>query len=396
MTPFDLNRRTFIGGLAGLTAARACFGAATAQTAKPNAPITLNVIDAAGSLALTQQVFENYRKAKPDFVSRFVFTKAPAPELPGKLRAQQSANRVDIDLVLGGTDVISTGVEQQLWTSLFPDHSAALPNPQDIYSTDVLRMQAFTQKQGMCIAFTPSGPLLEYMPDKVKSPPTTAPELLDWCRQNPNRFMYARPSNSGPARGFMMAVPYLLGDNDPKDPLKGWDKTWAYLKELNQFIEYYPAGTSATMKEFGEGSRDMIASTMGWDINPRVLGIVPKEAKTIKLQGTRFIADAHFAAVPRGLPKERLDVVLDVISFALTKDQQALAYDEGYLYPGPAVKDVPLSLAPVASQSTLNEFGRAEYVAMVAETPVEMPLEPAQMVQAFRRWDEEVAGSKKR
>ena len=33
------------------------------------------------------------------------------------------------------------------------------------------------------------------------------------------------------------------------------------------------------MKELGEGSRDMITSTTGWDINPRVLGIVPKEAK---------------------------------------------------------------------------------------------------------------------
>src|SRR5215210_3217677 len=171
MSIFDLNRRTFVGGLTGLAAASTWLGSAKAQIAKPKAPLTINVIDAAGSLALTQPAFENYRKAKPDFVGRFVFTKAPAPELPGKLKAQQSANRVDIDLVLGGTDVISTGVEQQLWTSLFPDHETALPNPQDIYSTDVLRMQAFTQKQGMCIAFTPSGPLLEYMPDKVKSPP---------------------------------------------------------------------------------------------------------------------------------------------------------------------------------------------------------------------------------
>ena len=30
------------------------------------------------------------------------------------------------------------------------------------------------------------------------------------------------------------------------------------------------------MKEFGEGSRDIIISTTGWDINPRALGIVPK------------------------------------------------------------------------------------------------------------------------
>ena len=52
--------------------------------------------------------------------------------------------------------------------------------------------------------------------------------------------MYARPANSGPGRTFMMGLPYILGDKDPKDPVTGWDKTWAYLRELNAFVEYYP------------------------------------------------------------------------------------------------------------------------------------------------------------
>ena len=69
--------------------------------------------------------------------------------------------------------------------------------------------------------------------------------------------IYARPANSGPGRTFMMGLPYILGDKDPQDPAKGWDKTWAYLKELGQNIEYYPSGTGAVMKELGEGSRDM-------------------------------------------------------------------------------------------------------------------------------------------
>ncbi len=30
-----------------------------------------------------------------------------------------------------------------------------------------------------------------------------------------------------------MGLPYMLGDKDPKDPVNGWEKTWAYLKELN-------------------------------------------------------------------------------------------------------------------------------------------------------------------
>ena len=98
-------------------------------------------------------------------------------------------------------------------------------------------------------------------------------------------FLYARPANSGPGRTFLMGLPYILGDTDPKDPVKGWDKTWAYLKALGENIEYYPTGTGATMKELGEGTRDMIVSTTGWDINPRVLGTVPKEAKVAHAQG---------------------------------------------------------------------------------------------------------------
>ncbi len=388
-----INRRAVIGGLAvsGMAGGRVL-----AQPAKPKSPLVVTIIDAAGSLALTQPAFESYRKAKPDWVSRFVFTKAPAPELPGKLKAQQSAGRVDIDLVLGGTDVVSIGVAQDLWTRLLPDHADALPKPADILEPNALKMQAFSQDQAYCIAYTPSGPLLEYMPERVKIAPTTAQALMDWCRQNPNRFCYARPSNSGPARTFLMGLPYILGDVDPKEPMKGWDKTWAYLKELNSHVEYYPTGTGVTMKELGEGTRDIITTAMGWDINPRVLGIVPKEAKVSTLKGFHWIGDAHYVMLPRGLPTERVAVLLDVVAHLLSKPSQALAWDEGYLYPGPSVKDVPLSLAPASSQATLSEYGRPEYAALMADNPFEAPLDPVLMVQAFRRWDEEIAGSKKR
>ena len=91
-------------------------------------------------------------------------------------------------------------------------------------------MQGLAQDFGVVVTYYPSGPLIEYMPDRVKSVPTTADELLAWAKANPNRFMYARPANSGPGRTFMMGLPYLLGDTDPQDPKKGWDKTWAYLE----------------------------------------------------------------------------------------------------------------------------------------------------------------------
>ncbi len=386
----QLRRRDILAGGAALAIA----GTARAQAPKPKSPLAITVVDVAGNLALTQKAFESYRAAKPEMVSRFTFSKAPAPELPAKLRAQQTANRVDIDLVLTGTDALAAGIDGKIWTPLYPEHAGSLPNLQSILLEPAWKMQSLAQNQAAVINYYPSGPLLEYMPDQVKTPPSSAAELLAYTKSNPNRFMYARPANSGPGRTFLMGLPYILGDSDPKDPVKGWDKTWAYLKELDAGIEYYPTGTGATMKELGEGSRDIIVSTTGWDINPRALGIVPKEAKITTLAGFHWVIDAQYAAIPKGLEPERVAVLLDIISYLLMPAQQAFAYDDGYFYPGPAVKDVPLSMAPEASRKVIGEFGRPEYDALIASVPKEMPLDADKMVMAFRRWDEEIGAKK--
>jgi putative spermidine/putrescine transport system substrate-binding protein len=391
-----ITRRTFVGGVAGAAGVAALGGPSFAQATLPTSPVSLNVIDVAGNLALTQKAIENYRKAKPNLVSRISFTKATAPELAGKIKAQQDAGRVDIDLVLTGTDGLSAGIEQKLWVDLIPGQANSLPKLDDIYLPPAAKMQGLAKGQGVVVTYYPSGPLLEYMPDKVKNVPTTAEELLAYTKANPGRFLYARPANSGPGRTFIMGLPYILGDSNPQDPAKGWDKTWAFLKELGQNVEYYPSGTGAVMKELGEGSRDMTVSTTGWDINPRVLGVVPKEAKVGALKGFHWVADAHYMCVPKGLANEKLAVLLDLMSFLLTKEQQAYAYDEGYFYPGPAVKGVTLDMAPPESQAAIKEFGRPEYEKWIAENPIELPLQPEQMVVAFRMWDEQIGGGKRK
>ncbi len=337
-------------------------------------------------------MFENYAAAKPEWVSSFAFTKAPAPELPAKIQAQQAAGHVDIDLVLTGTDALSAGLDQDLWIDLSA-HKGELPDLASIYIPQASKMQALAKDRGVVVTYYPSGPLIEYMPDRVATPPKSAEELLEWAKANPNKFIYARPANSGPGRTFLMGLPYLLGDSDPLDPVKGWSKTWEYLKELGKHVEYYGTGTGQTMKELGEGTRDIIVSTTGWDINPRALGIVPAEAKVGTLAGFHWVTDAHYAVIPKGVSDEKVNV-LHVINFLLQPKQQAIAYDEGYFYPGPAVKDVTLDMAPQASQDVIAEFGRPEYEDWIANNPLEIPLEPARMVDAFRIWDEQVGSAK--
>lgn len=385
-----VDRRTLLGAAAiGLIGRDA---AAQSAPPAPRAPLAITVVDVAGNLALTQKAFEAYRVARPTMVSRFNFTKAPAPELPAKLRAQQAANRVDIDIVLTGTDALAAGIDGKIWTEAAK--APGLPALGDVLLPGALRMQALAQDQGVIVSYSPGGPILEYMPDRVTSPPTTTDDLIAWTVQNKNRFMYARPANSGPGRAFLMGLPYLLGDTDPKDPVHGWDLTWTYLAALDNNIEYYPTGTGATMKELGEGSRDIVPTMTGWDINPRALGIVPKEAKIALLKGFHFITDAHYICVPKGLDAERLAVVQDITAFMLTKPAQAYGWDEGYFYPGPAVKDVPLSMAPATSQDAIRDYGRPEYQQILADTPVEVPLDADKMVVAFRMWDERIGGKK--
>jgi len=362
--------------------------------ALPKSPVTLNVVDVAGNLALTQDAIENYRAKNPNLVSRITFTKAPSPELPGKIKAQQAAKRVDIDLVLTGTDALAAGIEQGLWTQILPQYAAKFPNLMQSYQEPAAKMQELAQNQGLVVTFMPAGPLLEFNPEKVKQAPSTPQELLAWCKANPNRFLYARPANSGPGRTFIMGLPFVLGDKNPKDPVNGWEKTWAYLKELNSCIEYYPTGTGAVMKELGEGSRDMTVTMTGWDLNPRILGIVPKNFKVAPFKGMTWVNDAHYMVVPKGIPNDKLAVVLDLMAHLLRPESQALTYDKGYFYPGPAIKNVTLSMAPKESQDALKEFGRPEYDQWLKEFPHTQSLEPKAQVEAFRIWDQQVGAQK--
>jgi putative spermidine/putrescine transport system substrate-binding protein len=361
--------------------------------AKPSKAVNLNILDVAGDLALTQGMIDDFVRQNPDVVSKVTYQKATAPELTGKIKAQQNANRVDIDLVLTGVDGLSAGVEQGIWTDLLPTFASRLTGMNN-YLDAAANMQKLAGNVGVTVTYYPSGPLLEYLPSKVTNPPKSTAELLAYAKAHPGKVQYARPSNSGPGRTLLMGLPYLLGDSDPTDPENGWDKTWAFLKELNKYVDYYPSGTTDTMKNLANGSSDIVATTTGWDINPRVLGTVPKEAAITTLKGFHWVSDAHYAVIPKGVSADRQSAVLLLLNWMLRPEQQAKAYDEGYFYPGPAVKGVQLAQAPAKSQQAIKEYGRPEYDQLIADTPIEVPLDAKSLVAAFDRWDREVGGAK--
>ncbi len=360
---------------------------------KPASAVQLNIVDVAGNAQLTQGMFDNFVKDHPDIVTKVNIQTAKAPDLPGKLKAQEQGGALAIDLVLTGTDALGSGIAGNLYTDLTP-YLGRISNMKN-YDTVPAKMQELAKNQGVELVYYPSGPLLEYDPAKVPNPPTTSEELLQWCQKNPGKFQYAQPANSGPGRTLLMGLPYILGDSDPKNPTSGWDKTWAYLTEIGKCSAQYETGTGNTMKNLASDKVWMIASTTGWDINGRAIKTVPNTAKITTMKGFHFVADAQFAAVPKGVSKDKLSAIVNLLQYMLEPKQQAIAYDAGYFYPGPAIKGVTIDMAPQKSQDIVKQYGRPEYDDLIKNTPTETSLPPTDQVTAFSLWDQKIGSTKK-
>jgi len=58
------------------------------RPASAQQPITISLIDVSGDLASFQVILDNYKKAFPNKVKDIKIQRGPAPELPGKIKAQ--------------------------------------------------------------------------------------------------------------------------------------------------------------------------------------------------------------------------------------------------------------------------------------------------------------------
>jgi putative spermidine/putrescine transport system substrate-binding protein len=355
--------------------------------------ITLQIIDVAGSKQMVGGAVDAFAAKNPNIKIDYII--GTAPELPAKIKAQQMAGNVETCVVLTGYDAMGSGFVQRIWDRIMPEQKKYFPKLETNYLPAAKKAFDLFEGYGIAFAWCPGGPMFTYNPDKVKNVPKTAADLLEWCKANPGKFMYARPANSGPGRAFLQGLPYILGDKNPQDP-KTWDKTWAYLKELDKYIDYYPSGTGITFREMGEGTRYILASHLGWDVNQRILGTIPASSQEFFLDKTTWVNDSHFACLPKGLDKAHKEVALKLIAWLLKPDMQAFNYDNGYFYPGPAIKNVPLSKAPAESQTKIKAAMRPALDEAVKKYPSTTQLDAEPLTIACEMWDKLVGAKIKK
>jgi putative spermidine/putrescine transport system substrate-binding protein len=383
------QRRLRILAVAAVVIVLAVAAVLPAPDGQAQGPITISLIDVSGDLSSTRVIIENYQKANPAKVKAVNFQRAPAPELPAKIKAQQDAGRVDVNLLLVGQDAGSVLANNGQLVKLFPEYDKLFPKDELTDAGKVLQAEG----EGFLLpsVVNNGGPVFIYNPSKVKSPPKSADELKAWVKANPGKFMYARPANSGPGRSILCGLPFILGDKKPTDPTAGWDKTWAFLKEIGESIEYYPTGTAITLKEFAEGTRWIIAGIMEWDMKPRAQSVIPPDSKIAILENTTFVVDGHYWCIPKGVPQEQVDVIVDLMKFMWKPEQQALTWKA---FIGPVVKAAALASAPKDIQDEVKEFWRPEYTDMDKRYKIVPQLPVKDLIAAMDRWDKEVGAQR--
>jgi len=296
------SHRFMLGTVAGVLAAIAAAGVARAELpALPKSPIVVNIIDVAGNLALTQKAMENYRKAHPELVSRFTFTKAPAPELAGKIKAQQGAGRVDIDLVLTGTDGLAAGIEQKLWINLLQQYPEKFPNLEANYLPGAVNMQKLAEGFGITVALLSLGTLARVRTGAGQGSAALgggaarlvqgAPEPADVCAAGEFRPRADAPHGS--------ALPPRRQQSVRPDQRLGQDL--GLLEGAEHLHRVLSLGDRRHDEGAGRGLARHHRLDHRLDINPRVLGVVPKSAQITTLKGFHWVTDAHYMVVPSGL-----------------------------------------------------------------------------------------------
>jgi putative spermidine/putrescine transport system substrate-binding protein len=83
-------------------------GCGSKNNSKTIKPITLNIIDIAGSMKLVGDAIDQFKAANPNLIGDVVVTNSTALEAPSLLKAQLLNENMQTDLVFTGIDGLYT------------------------------------------------------------------------------------------------------------------------------------------------------------------------------------------------------------------------------------------------------------------------------------------------
>jgi putative spermidine/putrescine transport system substrate-binding protein len=105
------------------------------------------------------------------------------------------------------------------------------------------------------------------------------------------------------------------------------------------------------------------------------------------MEKTTFVIDGHYWAIPVGVPQDQVDIILDLMKFMRTPEQQQYTWPA---FIGPSIKAATLDKAPKDIQDQVKEFWRPEYDQIGTKWKTAPTLSVKELSYAMDRWDREI------
>ncbi|UPY37010.1 extracellular solute-binding protein [Sediminicoccus sp. KRV36] len=312
---------------------------------------------------------------------------ADLSSITSELQREVADGLTDTEIVLTNFAGYALGAMRDLWQPL-PDSmiqvalAAATPVG--------LQVQAVLGNSGLVIMAAPGGPLLIHHPTRLVTPPRTPAALLDYARQNPQRFQYPRPGQSRFGQLFVNALPHLLGDPDPLDPLAGWPRSWEYLAELGRHVGYYPSSGGAALEEFAEGGSDLMPCVLNSYIGGVTMGSLPADTRGVLMEAGPLLPNSIILAVPRPVPQERLSAIAAYMNFMLAPTIQMRVFGRGLVPSHAAREALPPGAVTPADLQRWTQVMTPELAETMTSRHTVAPLAPRALAAMVRRWDESI------
>ena len=181
------------------------------------------ILDAGGEQDMFGEIVERFKAEYPDYVGDVVWIGASTGEQVSKLVAERDSGKPYTTLCTNGYDTVAAGIDSEVYINLMEKYGDRFAPYIETFNADSKEQLEKGLGYGIPHLNSIGGPMLTYWPDEVDKVPTNAEELLEFCKENPGKFAYPRPSNSGAGYAWLQGLPYLLGEENPDDP-ESWTK----------------------------------------------------------------------------------------------------------------------------------------------------------------------------
>jgi len=201
-------------------------------------------------------IIENYKKANPDKVKEIKLQRGPPRRRPPRSRRSRCRpGGHQPDPYRPGRRLRPCANKQLI--ELFQVRQMF---PKDEL-TDAAKSCKTRGGRANAVVGNAGGPVFIYNRRRCRNPQDCRRVAgLGQGESEPVPLRAAREQRSG--RSIMCGLPFILGDKAPMTG-EGWDKAWAFMKELGKSMEYYPRARSSP-PEFAQDQRWMIAGIMEW------------------------------------------------------------------------------------------------------------------------------------